>query len=258
MSFIDSREAIVSPIDLHLDWKGKESDGVFTYYDKELQENIKYKIGKCTIVNIWFTVKGFNENLNTSIYSNKIGNWDEEVIVKSKWDILAQWLWKDIRDIVSNYGGNIHKAITLFDITNNKLIEIYLKWQAGWGIVDKDTKKRVWWGFAQVEDEALIKMNAVDNKFPIIEFSEAKLIKGKAFNYNVPEFKTTEDFLAEENIGRYKEVCSEFDEYKKALNKNKAEKKTEEKKTEPVSESFETATSEDANDIFDDWADIPF
>lgn len=254
MSFLDEKQAIVSPIDLYLDWKGKESDWFFSYYDKETQENVKYKIGKCSIINIWFVVKGFNENLNTSIYSNKIWNWDENVIVKSKWDILAQGIWKEIRDQVSKFWGNIHKAITLLDVTNNKIIEIYLKGQAWWGIIDKDTKKQIWGWFTTVEKASLEKMNIVDKEFPLIEFSEAKLVKGKAFKYNVPEFKVIDKLLNKEEVETYISACNTFDEYKKALNSNKKDKPA----TEPVSESF--ATAEDWNDVFQEVDDgnIPF
>jgi len=261
MSFIDEKQMAISPVEIYLDWKGKESDGYFSQYDKEELKNIKYKIGDCAIINIWFCVKGFNENLNSSIYSNKIGKWDEEVVVKSKWDILAQWVWKDIRDAVSWFWWNIHKVITMLDTKNWKIIEIYLKWQAGWGIVDKETKKNIWWGFTAIEAKLKRAMNIADSQYPTIKFKEAKLIEGKAFNYNIPEFELTNNFLKESEVITYLEAIKEFNEYRAELKANKTQKKQEvaEKADEPKSESF--ATNEDAENVFggdEDLSDIPF
>ena len=264
MSFIDEKQMVVSPVDLYLDWKGKDEDGFFSYYDKEAAENVKYKIGKCAIINIWFCVKGFNEGLNTSIYSNKIWAWDEEVIVKSKWDILARWMWKEIRDEVSWFWGSIHKVITMFDTSNWKIIEMYLKWQAGWGIIDKETKKNIWWGFTAIEKALKNIMNIADSKYPTLIFNEAKLIKGKAFSYNVPEFKLTEEFLNKEETETYLENIKTFNEYRADLKANTGNKveNTEEKSNKPVSESF--ATDDDAKEVFwkeetkDDFDEIPF
>lgn len=259
MSFADAKPVVASPIELYLDWKGKDSDGFFSSYNKEAWVNEKYELGKCAIVNIGFTVKWFNEAMNTSVYSNKIAAWDEEVIVRSKWDVLAQWMWKDIRDQVSGFWGSIHKAITLLDLWTGKLIEIYLKWQAGWGIIDKETKKNIWWGFTDVEAKAKRKMNVADKVYPIIVFVSPKLIKGKAFSYNVPEFDVLEDEILEgEQINKYLEVCKTFDDYKIAATANKNTKKEAPIDT-PVSESFDKpgdVTTDDIEMIFDDT--IPF
>lgn len=252
MSFLDEKTVVSSPVDIQLNWKGKDSDWFFTSYSKETQENTKYDIGRSAIVNIWFMVKWFNEQLNNAVYSNKIDRWDEKVVVRAKWDILAEWLWSEIKDKVSWLWGSIHKVVTLLELSTWKLVEIYLKGQAGWWIVDKETKKTVWWWFWEVEMKVKRWMNVVDWVYPAIEYYWVKLIKGKAFNYNVPEFIVSDELLSEKEWVDYINACGKFNDYKKALNEAKKTEKPVDAKT--ATEIFDEAFI--AEDIDD--GSIPF
>jgi len=79
-------------------------------------------------------------------------------------------------------------------------------------------------------------MNVVDSKYPTLYFKGKKTISGKAFNYNVPEFEVTGEFLNKVDIEKYIESIELFNKYKEDLKKNISTKKEEVKKEEVKSE----------------------
>jgi hypothetical protein len=62
----------------YLNFRGASDAGHFEYYDKEAGENVKYKLTNLKVTDVCYTVKGFDEESNSAIYSNDIKNFKEE------------------------------------------------------------------------------------------------------------------------------------------------------------------------------------
>ena len=106
----------------YLEWAGAADAGYFKYYDGET--NQKLKLGEFKVVDIEYTIKGFDEATNSPIYSNDIKSFnDEEFIVKSKGGTLFEGKYKK-EDILA-IGAKLHIKATI-DV-NGEEMGLYLK-----------------------------------------------------------------------------------------------------------------------------------
>lgn len=201
MAFWNNNNTLVNPVENFLDWKGKDTDGKFTMYNKETKENIDYELEKFAIVDVWYTVKGYSNNREIGIYSNEIKHFGSKlrVITSGKpSEIICEWIYKDIKDTIVSEWGKLHMWVTFMDMNTWYLWEFFVKGNAYYNFNQLlDSYQKALW-----EDNPLI-----------IEYKGAELVEGKAFNYNEPKFEITNERISDEDKVTFNEYCNAVDKY---------------------------------------------
>ena len=178
-----------NPTSKFLEWKSNNKS--FSYYDKELKENVEVKLPLTFIVlEEYHKISGFSDSDQTGIYSNEvlqIGT--EELEVRTfKGRIIASGIYKNIKGAVNAAGGNYHKSI--YAVTKEgELINISLKGAAvsKWSkLVEKGAWKRLSDEFITVESAEDHKKGMVNYSTPNFVFNtslsdaELKMVQAKA------------------------------------------------------------------------------
>ena len=97
----------------YLNFKWASDAGHFTTYNKETATNDVVEVGEIIVTDVSYTVKGWDEASNSSIYSNDIKLFrDEPFAVKSKAWILVEWIYKDIKETILNLWAKLHIKVT--------------------------------------------------------------------------------------------------------------------------------------------------
>jgi hypothetical protein len=131
-----------SPVKKYLSFKG--SKGKVRYYDKnraEDERDVELDSLDLIILDIKSSVSGFNEGSSSSISSNLLDPYAtgrEEFVVKSKvngsYGVVAQGIWKDIKDEVSSIGGkfttNLFALADLNDGEGYQIVKLELNGSA--------------------------------------------------------------------------------------------------------------------------------
>ena len=100
----------------YLEWKWASDAGFFSYYDGE--KNVQYKLdGDISVNEVGYTIKWFDEESNSPIYSNDLvqwedgrANWDEPFVVKCKrWTIFEG---KYSKETIIALGAKLHIKVT--------------------------------------------------------------------------------------------------------------------------------------------------
>lgn len=116
---------------------------------KEKQDNIIHDLDNFLIVDIWYTLKWnvFDKTANkftASYTSNEIKDWNEPLYVV-KHTFLSSWSvsdlvlkWYRTTDIKENikWKASLHLAITILDLNDWMLKEIFLSWKNFWTAMD--------------------------------------------------------------------------------------------------------------------------
>ena len=106
--------AAKSPVKKFVEYKG--GDGRFEYYDKEEKKRFPISLPARFIVldDKRITVTGFNDDSNSGIYSNEVGNISKPLRVRvHKGGTLAEGPWEKIKDKVTSKsaGGRFCKPV---------------------------------------------------------------------------------------------------------------------------------------------------
>lgn len=202
MAFWNNKDTLVNPVVKFLDWKGKDSDGYFTYWDNESKENIKFDFNKFVIVDLWYTIKWYSNTREKWIYSNEIKHFGSKLRVMEsgdRWLTVCEWIYKDIKDTIEAEWAKLHMWVTVMNLNTGELMEFFVKWNAYFNFNTNIVKEvqRVQWEWNPV----------------VIEYTGAELVKGKAFNYNEPTFKVTEEIIGDDNMDTFNKYCEDVDTY---------------------------------------------
>lgn len=119
-----------SPIKKHLSFKG--SNGQVSYYDKNTEEKVFLESLDIVILDIKSSISGYNEKTSSGINSNMLDPYSvgkEEFVVKSKvngsYGVVAQGIYKDIKDEINNMGGKFTtNIIALADVGDGDGMQI--------------------------------------------------------------------------------------------------------------------------------------
>lgn len=95
---------------IYLKWNGGDDAGYFTTYDKEKWENVKFKLGDFNIVDVCYTISGWDDSNNCHIYSNDIKSFvDENFTVRSaKGGAIAEGKYKEIKEEINDKWAKLH------------------------------------------------------------------------------------------------------------------------------------------------------
>lgn len=159
-----------NPTKKYLSWKS--NDKSFSYYDKELGENVEVPLPmKFVFLQHYHTVKGWNDASASGIWANEvyyIGS--EEMTVRAfKGGEIASGIYKEIKGRVNAAGGKYHRSIYVA-LEDGTLANISIK-----GAVVKE-----WSDFFDQNK------NLIDNQW--VEVNEAKDEKKGSIKYSVPSF----------------------------------------------------------------------
>jgi hypothetical protein len=205
-----------NPAKKFLQWKS--NDKKFSYYNKELKQNIEVELPfKFQFLEHFNTVKGWNDATSSGIYSNEVMfTSKEELTVKTFGGLeIARGLYSDIRSKVRDAGGKYHRSVYAVD-DNGDIVNIQMKGavvSAYSVFMDGDKKTNVKGHKHLIENNWIV----------IKSFQDLK--KG-ATKYSVPIFEIGEPFtqdeftLADDN---YKVISNYFDTYKGKIDVSEVE-----------------------------------
>ena len=162
----------VNPAQMFLEWSS--ANQCFTYYDKEAQErkNVKLPFTFLFLAERT-TVRGFDANDETGIYSNEVQYLNEELEVKNfKGKQIAKGLWKDISAEVDRAGGRFAKSIYVMTKKGN-LININLSGGSvgEWFEFTKKSKSRLTDEWVTVESAEERKKGATRYFVPVFKYN---------------------------------------------------------------------------------------
>tara|TARA_R110002012_G_scaffold287972_1_gene480567 strand:+ start:975 stop:1652 length:678 start_codon:yes stop_codon:yes gene_type:complete len=196
MGFLDRpTQKSVNPTSKFLEWKSEQQK--FSYYDKENKQNVFVDLPLTFLVlEEYHTIKGFSDADQTGIFSNEvlqIGS--QEIEVKTfKGRTIAKGIYKEIKTIVNNSGGNYHKS--LYVVTKEgELLNISFKG----AVVSKWSDFVAKGAFKRLKDEWVTIDSAEEHQ------------KGRV-KYSTPNFKFNVS-LSDKEFDMVSEVANEFSEY---------------------------------------------
>ncbi len=174
-----------NPATKFLEWKS--NDKCFSYYDKELKENISVELPlKFLFIEHYHTVKGWHDKSESGIYSNEVYSIGNTLLeVKAfKGGEIASGFYKDIKDKVKNAGGNYARSIYVM-LEDGSMANIQLKGSAVGGIkkeksIDGKDKK----GWSEFYND-----NQSNLDYHWIEINAAAEGKSGSVKYSIPEFE---------------------------------------------------------------------
>jgi len=165
-----------SPVQLYYDWRSDENS--FCYYDKDADIRIPAGIPfKFAVLKQVVRITGVDPNGNIGLYSNEVRYTTKEELIVRRQDNteVARGFWKDIKDVVKNYGGHYTKIVYAMDI-DNVVICLRIRGESllSWGHVVGKYERRQ-------NDEWIL-----NDSFEEKEYTQSD---GKVQPYSVPSFK---------------------------------------------------------------------
>jgi len=208
-----------NPATKFIDWKS--NDKQFSYYDKELKENVAIPLPFTFLtLDELSTVKGWNDATQSAIYSNEVKYTSKEIMTVKpfKGNEIAKGLYSEIKEKVKAAGGHYVKSIYIM-LQDGTLANLQLKGSAvaQWGEFCKTGRNRL-------PDEWVTVEKAIDGK------------KG-AVKFTTPEFKFQKS-LSESEMVQADECFDVLETYLKAYLV----------KAEPILNDIEVDLSDDSND----------
>jgi membrane-bound inhibitor of C-type lysozyme len=184
-----------NPATKFINWKSNDKN--FSFYDKELKENIAIPLPfKFLVLDELHSVKGWNDASSSSIYSNEVKFISKETMtVKSfKGGEIAKGFYKDIKEKIVASGGHYTKSIYVM-LEDGSLANLQLKGSAVqmYGEFTQKTKSRLTDEWVQVASAKEGKKGAV--KFNTPEFSFLKSLNEVESEQADEAFNILESYL---------------------------------------------------------------
>lgn len=210
---LNQTEGSKNPATKFLQWKS--NDKCFAYYDKSENDNIQIKLPfKFQFLEHFHTVKGWNDESESGIYSNEVKFISKEELkvraFKAKWTL--EGLYSDIRPDIRDKGGVYYRSVYVID-ENGDIINLQLK-----GAV-----------VSAYSDFLNEHENKIEGSWVVINKSEDK--KKGATKYSVPVFEVGNAFTKDEMAladEKYKDIVNYFDKYSKQVDVEEPETVEEE------------------------------
>jgi hypothetical protein len=184
-----------NPATKFIDWKSNDKN--FSFYDKELKENVAIPLPfKFLVLDELHTVKGWNDPSSSSIYSNEVKFISKEVMtVRSfKGGEIAKGFYKDIKEKIVTAGGHYTKSVYIM-LEDGSLANLQLKGSAVqmYGEFTQKTRTRLSDEWVQVATAKEGKKGAV--KFNTPDFMFLKSISDVESEQADEAFNVLESYL---------------------------------------------------------------
>lgn len=170
-----------NPTKKYLEWKSNNKS--FEFYDKDAGEKVEVSLPfKFVFLQHYHTIKGWNDASQSGIWSNEvyyIGS--EPMTVRAfKGGTIAEGLYKDIKQDITNAGGKYHRSIYVM-LEDGTIANLSLK-----GAVVRE------WSEFFGGNQSLL-----DNQW--IEINTAKEQKKGSIKYSTPEFTIGNNLTAKQS-----------------------------------------------------------
>ncbi len=164
-----------NPATMFIEWKS--DDRKFSYFNKDIGEKgEKVAIDlpfKFLVLEQMHTVKGWNDASESGIYSNEVKYIGKEPVnVRSfKGGDIANGLYKDIKQTISEAGGVYHKSIYIM-LEGGILANVALKGSSvrEWSEFTQKTVKRLYDEWVTVGSAREEKKGSINYSVPVFEF----------------------------------------------------------------------------------------
>lgn len=133
----------INPCSKFIKFKG--DTGVFQYWDKETKKNIELDLkNKAFIVlDTLATIKGFHEPSKSGIWSNEVKQSSRDTLtVRNKEGVLAEGLYKDIKDKIKAQGGKYTSSVYVYLVESKEMINLQLSGSALSAWINKEIDER--------------------------------------------------------------------------------------------------------------------
>lgn len=157
----------------YIEWSSDEKQ--FRYWDGEKEKDCFIPLPfKFVVLMERHTIRGFDDDSNSRIYSNEVENLTEVLTVKSfKGGTIAKGTYENIKEMVKNAGGHYAKSIYIQTL-NGEIWNINLKGSAvfAWGEFIKKNGKLLMNHSVTVTDAEELKKGKIDYSVPIFELGK--------------------------------------------------------------------------------------
>ena len=113
---------------------------------------------------------------------------------------IVEGKYSDIKDTINAKGGSLNLCVSMINVDTGTLEHFTLKWQA-------------YFDFSQMLKKVQGVQDVKAQKYPILEFTGAELIEWKAFNYNLPKFELTSEFISDDLVRMLAMYSTKIDQY---------------------------------------------
>ena len=201
MSFATS-DKLVNPIQMFHDWEGKDSNGFFSNWNKETKKKDKSNFSKFAIIDIWYSIKWYDQAKELGIYSNEVKHLGSKMraMYSGSNAPIVEGKYSDIKDTINAKGGSLNLCVSMINVDTGTLEHFTLKGQA-------------YFDFSQMLKKVQGVQDVKAQKYPILEFTGAELIEWKAFNYNLPKFELTSEFISADLVRMLAMYSTKIDQY---------------------------------------------
>lgn len=171
-----------NPATKFIDWKSDDKN--FSYYDKELKENVAIPLPfKFLTLDELHTVKGWSESCKSAIYANEVKFISKEPLTVKpfKGNEIAKGLYSDIKEKIKAAGAHYVKSIYIM-LEDGSLANLQLKGAScqAWGEFTQKTRSRL-------PDEWVTVGKAIEGKKGVVK-------------YYTPEFKFDKSLSEDESV----------------------------------------------------------
>jgi len=171
MSTTSNRRAAFSqpqtnPATKFIEWKS--NDKGFSYYDKEIKENVAIPLPfKFLVLDELHTIKGWNDASSSQINSNEVKfiSRDQMVVKPFKGNEIAKGLYKDIKEKIKAAGGHYVKSVYCM-LEDGSIANLQLKGAACQSYGDFTAKTR-----SRLTDEWVVVDKAIDGKKGAVKYT---------------------------------------------------------------------------------------
>jgi hypothetical protein len=162
-----------SPVTKYLTWSSDEKG--FKVFDKKAEGKSVIKLPiKFIHYDEFATIKGWDENNKTGIYSNEVKNTKQETLtVRTKNRVIAEGFYQDIKPVVNTAGGDYN--VSLYAELNGEIVNFALKASAlgAWSNFSAENRKKFLKNYVTVVGSKEEKKGAVKYHIPVFEIGDA-------------------------------------------------------------------------------------
>lgn len=161
------------PAAKYIEWSSEEKQ--FRYWDADKEKDVLIPLPlKYVVIQEMHTIRGFDDDSNSRIYSNEVENLSEVLTVKSfKGGNIAKGTYENIKEMVKSAGGHYAKSIYIQTL-KGEIWNINLKGSAvfAWGEFMKKNGKLLMNHSVTVTGAEELKKGKIDYSIPIFELGK--------------------------------------------------------------------------------------
>jgi len=165
---------VVNPAKRFIEWKG--SKGIFSYYDKEKEENVEMPLPFTFIVlDTLSTIKGYSDSAGSGFWSNEVRNTTKDkMTLRNKDGVVAEGLYQEIKGHRDATGAKYSQSVYIAYFEGKDLVigNIQIMGAALNAWIDFRGGNDIMKGAVTVKDKVEGKKGATVYQIPVFEMKE--------------------------------------------------------------------------------------